>query len=68
MLLTDVAQWKASSGAGPVTVVIGSGAVGLYAASELAKRGRRVIVVESGGVDLGGFAPESYDTIGLEHD
>lgn len=68
MLLTDVAQWKPNGAGEPVTVVIGSGAIGLYAASELAKRGARVIVVESGGVHLGGFAPESYSSVGMRHD
>lgn len=69
MLLTDVAQLKPSGAdGGPVTVVIGSGAIGLYAASELVKRGARVIVVESGGVHLGGFAPESYASVGVRHD
>lgn len=68
MLLTDLAQWKSSGANGPVTVVIGSGAIGLYAASELAKRGARVIVIESGGVHLGGFAPESYSSVGMQHD
>ena len=57
MLLTDIAQLKSSGAGEQVAVVIGSGAIGLYAASELAKRGRRVLVVESGGVHLGGFSP-----------
>jgi choline dehydrogenase-like flavoprotein len=48
-------------------VVIGSGAIGMYAASELVKRGLRVLVVESGGVHLGNFAPESYDSVGFPH-
>jgi choline dehydrogenase-like flavoprotein len=68
MLLTDLAQWKPGGANGPVTVVIGSGAIGLYAASELAKRGQRVIVIESGGTHLGGFAPESYASVGVPHD
>ena len=68
MLLTDLAQLKSTRAGEPVTVVIGSGAIGLYAASELVKRGQRVIVVESGGVHLGGFSPESYDSVGVRHD
>ena len=68
MLLTDVAQLNSIGAGEPVTVVIGSGAIGLYAASELVKRGRRVLVVESGGVHLGNFAPESYDSVGVPHD
>ena len=68
MLLTDVAQLKSSGADGPAIVIIGSGAIGLYAASELAKRGLRVLVVESGGVHLGSFPAESYDSIGFPHD
>ncbi len=68
MLLTDVAQLNSIGAGEPVTVVIGSGAIGLYAASELAKRGRRVLVVESGGVHLGNFAPASYDSVGVPHE
>ncbi len=68
MLLTDVRQLKSSESGAPATVVIGSGAIGLYAASELAKRGHRVTVIESGGVHLGGFNPESFVSVGFPHD
>ncbi|HTC64313.1 MAG TPA: GMC oxidoreductase [Candidatus Saccharimonadales bacterium] len=68
MLLTDVAQWKPSGDSEPVTIIIGAGAIGLYAASELAKCGKRVLVVESGGTHLGGFAAESFSSIGVPHD
>src|SRR5262249_7336692 len=47
---------------------IGAGAVGLYAASELVKRGRNVVVIESGGSHLGSFPPESYESIGRPND
>jgi choline dehydrogenase-like flavoprotein len=67
MLLTDVNQLKPSGADAPVTVVIGSGAIGLYAASELVKRGQPVIVVESGEVHLGSFAPESFDSVGVRN-
>ena len=66
MLLTDISQWK--PGGEPVTVIVGSGAVGLYAGSELAKRGKRVLVIESGGAHLGGFGANSYASVGLPHD
>jgi choline dehydrogenase-like flavoprotein len=48
-------------------VVIGAGAVGLYAASQLATRGCQVIVVEAGNADLGRFAAESYSIVGHPH-
>jgi choline dehydrogenase-like flavoprotein len=68
MLLTEAAQLNSDGDRGPDTVVIGSGAIGLYAASELAKHGQRVLVVESGGVHLGNFAPESYESVGFPHE
>jgi hypothetical protein len=68
MLLTDISQWKPGSSGEAVTVIIGSGAVGLYAGSELAKRGKRVLVIESGGAHLGGFTAESYASVGVPHD
>jgi len=67
MLLTEVNQLRSGGTDEHVTVLIGSGAIGLYAASELVKRGRRVIVVESGGVSLGNFSPESYASVGVSH-
>ena len=51
----------------PQVVVIGAGAVGLYAASQLAARGHHVIVIEAGNSDLGRFASESYTTVGHLH-
>jgi len=68
MLLSDFAQLKPSSPGRTRTVVIGSGAVGLYSAVQLAKRGQDVLVIESGGLGLDGFAPESYSSVGLVHD
>jgi choline dehydrogenase-like flavoprotein len=68
MLLTDIAQWKPGSAGERVTIIIGSGAIGLYAGSELSKRGKRVLVIESGEAHLGGFAAESYDSVGRPHD
>jgi len=68
MLLTDLTQWKPSGESEPVTVVIGSGAVGLYVSSELAKRRKRVLVIESGGAHLGGFGADSYAVVGVPHD
>ncbi len=50
------------------TVIIGGGTVGLYAAVELSKRGQSVLVIESGGMELGGFDPSTYATTGLPHE
>lgn len=70
MLLTDFAQLKPVRPGSPGgrTVIIGSGAVGLYAASELLKRGRDVVVVETGSVNLGNFDAESYRSIGIPNE
>ena len=68
MLLTHIDQLKSIPAYDSTTVVIGSGAVGLYLASELVKRGRRVIVVESGGTHLGSFPAESFNSIGVRHE
>jgi choline dehydrogenase-like flavoprotein len=48
-------------------VVIGAGAVGLYAASQLAVRGRDVLVIEAGDSHLGNFAADSYKSVGRAH-
>lgn len=70
MLLTDIAQLKPArpGQSGGRTVIVGSGAVGLYAACELLKRGRDVVVVESGGTQLGNFDPESLRLVGLPNE
>jgi choline dehydrogenase-like flavoprotein len=49
-------------------VVIGSGAVGLYAAVSLAARGRNVVVIEAGGSNLGSFDAESFSSVGRHHE
>ncbi|MFO0828814.1 MAG: GMC family oxidoreductase [Phycisphaerales bacterium] len=45
-------------------IVIGSGAVGTYLGVQLARRGRQVVVLESGDRSLGGFGPESFAVVG----
>lgn len=49
-------------------VIIGGGTAGLYAAHELSKNGREVMVVESGGHALDSFAPEGYASVGKPND
>jgi choline dehydrogenase-like flavoprotein len=48
-------------------VVIGGGAVGLYAAAQLAARGRQVVLLEAGQPHLGNFDADSYTSIGRPH-
>ena len=48
-------------------VVVGAGAVGLYAASQLAARGRDVVVIEAGDAHLGNFSAESFTSVGRAH-
>lgn len=50
------------------TVIIGGGTVGLYAASELSKRGDDVVVIEAGGRSLDNFPPTSYESRGKSHE
>jgi choline dehydrogenase-like flavoprotein len=68
MLLNDSKELRAPAGGGLRTVIVGSGAAGLYAARELSERGHDVVVIESGGTGLDSFAPESYSSVGLTHD
>jgi choline dehydrogenase-like flavoprotein len=51
----------------PRTIVVGAGAAGLYAATQLARRGQEVILLEAGGTSLGSFAAESYTSVGRPH-
>jgi choline dehydrogenase-like flavoprotein len=51
----------------PRVIVVGAGAVGLYAASQLAARGREVVVIEAGDSHLGSFAGDSYTSVGRAH-
>ena len=68
MVITDCDQLSARRGGKRSIVIIGAGAVGLYAAWLLSKRGERVVIVESGGVSLDSFKPETYASIGKPHD
>ena len=49
-------------------VIIGGGTAGLYAAREFVRRGKEVMVIESGSEALGNFAPETYDSVGKSHE
>lgn len=53
--------------ANTAVVIVGSGAVGLFLGVKLAKAGRRVLLLESGDRDLGGFAANSYALLGRSH-
>ena len=68
MLLNECNELAAPVKSCPRTVIVGGGTVGLYAAHELAKRGQEVVVIESGGLALDSFAPESYASVGKQHD
>ena len=63
----DLAQIAGALSGVSRTVVIGAGAVGLYAATQLAARGREVILLEAGDTHLGSFAADSYTSIGRPH-
>lgn len=68
MLLKDVRSLPAREGGRRRTVVVGSGAAGLFIANELVKQGHDVVVIESGGVNLGSFEASEFATVGRRHD
>ena len=67
MLVEDLKQIKSILKKSTRTIVIGSGAIGLYTANEMVKLGGEVLVIESGGIELGGFSPETFSSIGINH-
>jgi choline dehydrogenase-like flavoprotein len=67
MQCSEVSQIPAATAKSQRTIVVGAGAVGLYAASQLAARGRDVILIEAGDSHLGNFAADSYSSVGREH-
>ncbi len=67
MLYQSVAELPAAVPGVPRVIVIGAGAVGLYAAAQLAARGREVVVIEAGNRDLGRFAADSFASEGRAH-
>jgi choline dehydrogenase-like flavoprotein len=68
VLFSDASGLTSAASTPSRVVVIGSGAVGLYAASALADRGRHVVVVEAGDSNLGSFSAESYSSVGRHHE
>lgn len=68
MILNSISDLKLRAANAPRIVIIGSGAVGLYLAAELSKRGVEVIVIEAGGINLDSFKPETYMSIGKRHE
>jgi choline dehydrogenase-like flavoprotein len=65
MLYSDVSNIPAAKSRR--TIVVGAGAIGLYAASQLATRGRDVVLIEAGESHLGNFSADSYSSIGRDH-
>jgi hypothetical protein len=68
MILNESRELAGSARDCTRTVIIGGGTVGLYAACELARRGQEVLVIESGGLALDNFAPESHASVGKPHE
>jgi choline dehydrogenase-like flavoprotein len=66
MILKEIDQGEASIP--DRIVIIGGGTLGLYAAHELARKGKNVLVIESGSESLGNFDPETYTSIGKIHE
>lgn len=66
MLVRDASQISGGLSSRRV-VVVGAGAVGLYAAAQLANRGRQVVLIEAGRSDLSRFGAETYTSVGRSH-
>jgi choline dehydrogenase-like flavoprotein len=67
MYLSDPAQIPGRQSTVPRTVIIGAGTVGLYVASQLAKRGQEAVVIEAGDSQLGRFQSDTFQSIGRAH-
>lgn len=67
MFFSDAGQLPARSSHIQRTVVIGAGAIGLYAASQLAARGHHAVVIEAGDSQLGKFESDSWQSVGRDH-
>lgn len=48
-------------------LIIGGGTMGLFLASELIKKGRKVVIVEAGNDNLQSFNTDEFSTIGQHH-
>jgi choline dehydrogenase-like flavoprotein len=66
MICRTVAELRLDPGDEPL-VVVGGGTVGIYLAVELAKRGREVVLVESGNEKLDNFDDGSFESVGRPH-
>ena len=67
MLCSRVSEIPGAASRPQRTVIVGAGAVGLYAASQLAARGRDVVLIEAGDSHLGNFSADSYSVTGRNH-
>lgn len=49
-------------------IIVGGGTVGIHLAVQLVRRGRQVVLLESGEHSLRNFSPESFAVVGRKHD
>ena len=64
MIRNTINSIRALQGVQARIIIIGSGAIGLYLAKILVEQGNDVLVIESGGKNLGGFSTNSFESIG----
>lgn len=68
MLLEEPSALRTISLDPDCVVVIGAGAVGIHLAVQLARRGRQVVVLESGSHTIRNFSHDSFEVVGRKHD
>lgn len=68
MILSQIEDLSGKQPGVPRIVIIGAGAVGIYSAIELSKKGFEIILVESGGTELGSFSESAYRSVGRKHE
>jgi choline dehydrogenase-like flavoprotein len=68
MITTSISDLPPDLRTCPDLLIIGGGTVGLHAAVLASRAGFRVLVIEAGSQELGGFAPSTFRSVGRRHD
>lgn len=68
MLLAQLSSLDQHTLAPDCVVVIGAGAVGIHLAVQLTRRGRQVVLIESGSRVIDSFPSSTFEVVGRKHD